>query len=307
MIRKRILILTLILVFAFTLTSCAVSSNSSTGGDNTLSGGANTLTTGGDAPTDGVNGTPGEDVDSPDDKTDPCPCCPDCIQEECGCDKCADSDDCKCTPGSLIPASITFDLEVKVEITDPTPECSYPECGCVSIASTEVTINLIDFDTGYYGTSHDGAGEYLSFASHYWDSEGRKMLGRATPGTAFGFSAMVAVPGTGNVIKVGLDFSGEGDVTMNWENGETLPYPGLMGRLHGLFKGEFIFGEIVITLDPDEMLDPGTYEFDYDLGMIIFELPIVDLTDSEIHKAFTWDTPGMDFVITITLTPVSYE
>jgi len=41
---------------------------------------------------------------------DPCPCCPECIQEECDCEECADSDDCKCSvPGGEADWTISFE------------------------------------------------------------------------------------------------------------------------------------------------------------------------------------------------------
>ena len=32
---------------------------------------------------------------------DPCPCCPDCVQEECVCAECGDSDNCKCSASDI--------------------------------------------------------------------------------------------------------------------------------------------------------------------------------------------------------------
>ena len=125
------------------------------------------------------------------------------------------------------------------------------------------------------------------------------MLGNAAPGTAFGFSAMLAMPGSGNgnIIQAGFDFSGEGDVTMNWPNGEVLPFPGMMGQIQGWFSGTYTINGV--DFDTSGILDPGTYGFDEDTGMWMLELP---LADGEMQKTFAWDDMG--FTITITLTPV---
>ena len=228
---------------------------------------------------------------------DPCECCPDCIQKDCACEKCADSKDCKCyPPGGDNPAK-TYDVEIRTEWKDIDSGCPYPgECGGVTSGKTTVTANFIDNSKGYYGTSEDGAGEYISYNSHYWDSAGREMLGHSAPGTGFGFSASLSIPGAGNTIKAGFNFTGEGDVTMNWPNGETLPFPGMMGQIQGWFSGTYTINGI--DFDTSGILDSSTYEYDRDTGMFVLELP---LTDSEMQKTFSWDNMG--FTITITLTP----
>ena len=288
---KKLCIVILALAMTLTLAACSGGSSGSSGNETS------------NAPDDGITTNPPVMTPeaTPSGSDDPCPCCPNCIQEDCACKDCADSNDCKCsTPRGFAP-SLTYNVEVKVEFTDIDPECPYPaDCGAVSIASTEVTMNWIDNNTGYFGISSNNVGEYLSFSSHYFDSEGRQMLGSVAHGTTFDFSAMLSIPGTSNanVIRVGLDFSGEGDVTMNWPNGENLPYPGMMERIHGMFLGTVRFANI--EFDVSGLIDPETYEFDHDLGMFILEIP---LTNGVMQDTFSFDSPG--FTITITLTPVS--
>ena len=228
---------------------------------------------------------------------DPCSCCPDCVQKECECVECGERDICECKmPRGGGP--LTYDIAIETEYWDQDPTCPFPdECGIVSNSSAKVTMEWDDSRNGYFGTSQDGVGEYLHFGSHYWDSLGHEILGHASPGTTFKFSAMLDIPDAGKdgVIRVGLDFSGEDEVTMNWSNGEVLPFWGMMGMIHGWFSGTYtMLGK---EMDTSGILDPGTFEYDKDLGMFILELP---LKDGDIQKTFEWSR-GLS--MTITLTP----
>jgi len=274
---KKLLIIALMLILVLSLAACGGSGG---GGDNGGSAGGG----GAAAPA-----AAGDD--------DPCPCCPNCIQKECECIECGDNDkyDCKCKlPGG---GSITYNIEIKNKWVDIDSTCPYPgECGMESIALATVTMGPTG--TGYSGTA-SGTGEYLWYNSHYWDSEGRVMLGKVAPGTAFDFKAMLAIPNPnpGNVIRVGFDFSGEADVTMNWPNGEVLPHPGGMERVWSMFSGiYYMFGE---EFHDESLIDSSTFEYDPDSRFVILGLP---LTDGVIEKTFTWD--GLTSVsMTITLTP----
>ena len=261
---KKVYILALALILVFALAACG--GDNTGGGEGGSSGGAGTA-----APA------------SSEDEEHNCPCDPKCENKEC-----KGGDKCQCAEKS---AAKTYNVEIKTVWEDIDPTCPYPtECGGVSIASATVTVN---------SGSANGSGEYVSYNSHYWDSEGRTLIGRVSPGTGFDFKAMLAIPepNNENIIKVGFDFSGEGDVKINWSNGEVLDFPGMMERIHGMFRGVIMFGGE--ELDIGEVFDPGTYEFDQGTGFTMLELP---LTDGVIEKTFDWDAVA-GITMTITLTP----
>ena len=261
---KKLFVVTLVLIFVLSLLGACGGDD---GGNDGASGGGGTATP----------------VASGDDEHN-CPCDPRCTNKEC-----EGGSKCKC--GKSDGAAKTYNIEIKTVWEDVDPTCPYPaECGGVSTASATVTVN---------SGSADGAGEYVSYNSHYWDSEGRTLIGRVAPGTGFGFKAMLAVPepNNENIIKVGFDFSGEGDVTMNWSNGETLLFPGMMERIYGMFRGVIMFGGE--ELEIGEVFDPGTYEFDQSTGFVMLELP---LSGGVIEKTFDWDSVA-GITMTITLTP----
>ena len=244
----------------------------------------------GNPPAGGENSPPPNSTAASDD--DPCACCPNCNQDDCEYE-CKECECCAGSPGS--PPPITYNVEIKTEWKDVDATCPYPgECGGVSVSAADVTVDWAE--DGYNGTGTDGLGEYTSYNSHYWDSAGREMFGHAAPGTTFGFSAMLSIPGD-DVIRVGLRFYGEGDVTMHWPNGETLPFPGMMKQIYGWFSGTVeMFG---VEFDTSGILDPDTFVFDHDTGMILFELPLVE---GVMQETFHWDNRGL--TITITLMPV---
>ena len=273
---KKIFAIALVLALVFSLAACGGGGDGAAGGDGT--GG----------------GAPASPVSSEDE--DPCPCCPDCIQAECVCEECGGNDDydCKCSAPEAASAK-TYDIEVKTVWKDRDSGCPYPdECGGETVGSVRVTMD--PDGAGYFGVSRDGTGEYISYNSHYWDSEGRQMLGHAAPGTSFNFSAMLSVPGKSDAIKVGFDFSGEDDVTMNWPNGEVLSYWGMMGQIHGFFSGTYTIAGT--EFDTSGLIDPETFAFDDELGMFVLEMP---LADGEMQQTFSWDSAKIS--MTITLTP----
>jgi predicted small lipoprotein YifL len=188
------------------------------------------------------SGTPRGNNNTPN-NVDPCDCCPDCDQKKCECAECGGNSDCECSaPSGGIHPPLTYDIGIRIELLKDTDgDCPYPaDCRFTTSGAAKVTMDWADSNNGYFGTSGDGFGEYVYFGSHYWDSDGKKMLGHVAPGTTFNFSAMLSIPNTGNdnVIKVGFNFSGEGDVTMNWPNGEVLPFPGMMDMVQGWFSGK---------------------------------------------------------------------
>ena len=262
---KKVYVIVLALILVFALAACGGSG----GGDDN----------GGVASGGGSTAAP---ASSPDDEHN-CPCEPECNNKEC-----KGGDKCQCSAGEM---AMTYIVEIKTVWEDIDPTCPYPaECGGVSIASATVSVN---------SGAASGSGEYVSYNSHYWDSEGRTLIGKVAPGTDFGFKATLAIPepNNANIIKVGFDFSGESDVTMNWSNGEVLQFPGMMDRISGMFKGVMRFaGE---EFDIGEVFDPGTYEFDHDTGFAILELP---LTGGVMEKTFDWDSVA-GITMTITLTP----
>ena len=199
---------------------------------------------------------------------------------------------------------LTYNVEIKTEWKDSASAgCPFPDkCGGVTIGTVEVTMNWVE-GKGYFGTNQNGVGEYLSWDNHYTDSDGRQMLGHVASDSSFDFSASLSMSGSGNsdIIKAGFSFLGEGDVTLNWDNGETLPFWGMMGQIHGWFSGKNIIADL--EFDTSGFIDPNTFEFDHDLGMLILELP---LESGEILKEFSWITAnGITLVMAITLTPVN--
>jgi len=291
-LRRVVIVFALVLFLAVTLASCGVNSNAPSGGE-TLSG-SNTLS-GGDAPTDGDNGTPGENADSSEDNKDPCPCCPECLQEECECDKCADSDNCKCTPGGGEDdfPPLTFNIEIVIDLTDP--DCNYEGCGMSTSGSAVVTMNFVDRVTGYLGTSTEGVGVTTRNGSHE-----TAVKYDVIPGDFpfYDFTAQLSIPGDYKsyagvdgdykTILVGVDSFGPDIVTYNlanWGGGlESMPSP-----IHGSF--EYLLHNPLPT-------DVGTAYPDPDMGLLIFEMPLME---TPITVIFAW---GEDLYVYITLSPV---
>jgi len=264
---KKLFVVTLVLIFVLSLLSACGDGGA---GDDGSGGGES-------------GGGTAAPVTSEDDEHN-CPCDPKCENKEC-----KGGAKCQCSEDSVTK---TYKVEIKTVWEDIDPTCPYPtECGGVSIASATVTVN---------SGSASGAGEYISYNSHYWDSEGRTLIGRVAPGTDFDYKAMLAIPEPNkeNIIKVGFDFSGEGDVTMNWSNGEVLPFPGMMERIYGMFRGVIMFGGEEMEIG--EVFEPGTYEYDKSTGFVMLDLPY---SSGVIEKTFNWDSVA-GIAMTITLTPV---
>jgi hypothetical protein len=70
----------------------------------------------------------------------------------------------------------------------------------------------------------------------------------------------------------------------------------MMGMIHGWFSGTYeMFGQ---EMDTSGALEPGTYEYDQDLGMLILELP---LTQGDMQKTFEWKGQrGLLMAVTLT-------
>ena len=145
---KRLMTIVLTMVLALTLlTACPFGSDTPDGG---TSGGGDVA-----APPEATPTPTETPVPTPEPK-DPCPCCPDCIQEECECVECGDSDDCKCKlPGSV--GSFTFLVEIDINQID--------SGGKSIISFVEATVLLDDFNsTGWFGgTEVSGEHTYLGW------------------------------------------------------------------------------------------------------------------------------------------------
>jgi len=282
---KRIITIIFTLILALLLISCGAGSNSP-GGGNTLSGG--------DTPTGGDSNKHGGDEDPQNENNDPCPCCPDCIQEECECDKCAKSNKCKCTPGGGDDfPPLTFNIEIVVDLTDP--DCNFDGCGMSTSGSAVVTMNFVDRVTGYFGTSADGVGVTTRNGSHE-----TAVRNAVIPGDLrnYEFTAQLSVPadykkytgadGDYITILVGVDRLGPDEITYNLAD-----WGGGLENMPGLLLGTFDY-----LMQHPLPSDVGTAYADPDMGLLIFEMPLMD---TPITVIFTW---GEDLYIYITLSPV---
>ena len=141
--KKRIIAIALTLILALSLAAC--------GGGNIPPNAS-----GGTYPTKPSATTPSA---TPSKDEDPCPCCPDCIQEECDCEECADSDDCKCTPGGLSNGPFTFKVEINTNFVGSLGQVYR------TIGTATVTLNDSD-SSGWFGST-EGHGEYTDFGPDY--------------------------------------------------------------------------------------------------------------------------------------------
>ena len=289
---KRAIIIILTLILALSLISCGVGSN--TPGSNVPGGDGTASADGGDAPTGGDNNKSGENEDPLNENKDPCPCCPDCIQEECGCEKCANSNKCKCTPGGGDDfPPLTFNVEIVVDLTDP--DCNFEGCGMSISGSAVVTMNFIDRVTGYMGTSAEGVGVTTRNGSHETAVKNDVIPGNlpfyefttqlSIPGD---YKAYAGVDGDYTTILVGIDSFGPDEITYDFSawGGKTESGP---SPIHGTFD---------YLLHNPLPADVGTAYSDPDLGLLIFEMPLMD---TPITVIFTW---GEDLYVYITLSPV---
>ena len=108
MCTKKLFIVILVMMLVFSIVAC--DGGSTSGGDNTLTPPETT--------------PPSTETPEPNpDAKDPCPCCPDCIQEECFCEQCSDSDSCKCAiTGGRGIWTVLFDNAVAVSPNRALPD-----------------------------------------------------------------------------------------------------------------------------------------------------------------------------------------
>ena len=284
---KKALAMILVIILALSLlTACGRGGTS--GGSDGASGGDNIS-----APSEGTL-SPVDPAESPElmqEPKDPCPCCPDCIQVECGCEKCADSDDCKCTPGSLSDyPPITYDIEIAADLT--CLECSYEGCGMDTFSTVRVTMNWIDDQTGYFGSA-EGLGETIKNGTHV-NREG------VAPGDLppYDFTAHLFIPseektfsGIGDdhkTVFVGINKVSPDEATIDWSNWGA-------GKVTATSYLTFVIEDLFADPGPS---DTGTAYPDPDTGLIIFEMPLMD---TPIGVIFSWN--GI-LNFTITLIPV---
>ena len=264
---KRLIAIALILILTLSLTAC---------------GGGNPAT------------TPGE---TPSGKDDPCPCCSNCIQEECECAKCGDSDGCKCKlpdGGDDVHPPLTYNIEIETELM--CDECNFDGCGMITSGSAIVTMNFIDRKTGYWGRSADGTGVTAKNGTHELAVKKTVAYGDLPN---YRFTAELSVPsdhktyvgtdGDYKTIFVSVDKFGPDEATIDWTawggGPETAP-----SFLSFIYQG---------LLEYAEPSDVGTAYPDPDTGSFIFEMPLMD---SPIRVLFTW---GEVLCVYITLTPTS--
>ena len=294
---RKVLFLAFVVVLALVmLTACSGGSVYTTGsGDSNAPSGGSNAQGGGNAPSGGDSSQkpPAKPAgETPGGNADPCPCCPECVQTECACERCADSDDCKCTPGNLLPLSITYDMEIEVELV--CHECGYDGCGVVTSGSARVTMNLIDSKTGYFGSA-EGFGETLKNGMHELAVKYDVVPGDLSE---YGFTAQLSiisdkatfVGADGNYIPVlvGLDKLGAGESTYDFTAWGGTPHT-IPSILH-----EFV-QELLRNPHPS---DVGTAYPDPGTGFFIFEMPLME---APIRVLFTW---GEHYYIYITLIPV---
>jgi len=148
---KRFLAITLVIILALTLlTACPFGGDTPDGG---TSGRDDTLAAPETTPTPPTTEPPKPTTN------DPCPCCPDCIQEECSCEECVNSDDCKCSAPGGSEGPFTFLVEIDTNIIGSLGQ-GYRTIGTA-------TITLDDFDSSGWFGSAVGAGIYTDISFEY--------------------------------------------------------------------------------------------------------------------------------------------
>ena len=120
---------------------------------------------------------------------DPCACCPDCVQKDCVCDECADSDDCLCTAGGG-DGPFTFLVEIDTNFIG--------SLGQVYRTTGTATVTLDDFDSSGWFGSAEGFGEYSDWGQDYLELE---------EATDYDFTVRLSNydPLKGDSIKIGTD------------------------------------------------------------------------------------------------------
>ena len=277
---KKAIAITLIIILALSLLTACKGGGTSGGTGSSLPAEATPPLT-----------EPDEPPGSAPEPNDPCPCCPDCIQEECDCNKCADSDKCKCASGSLSDyPPITYDIEIAADLT--CLECSYDGCGMDTFGTVRVTMSWIDDQTGYFGSA-EGLGETVKNGTHV-NREG------VAPGDLppYYFTAHLFVPSEGKTftgpgdgyqtVFLGIDRVSPDEATIDWSNWGA-------GKVTAISYLTFVIEDLFADPGPS---DTGTAYPDPDTGLIIFEMPLMD---TPIAVIFSWN--GI-LNFTITLIPV---
>jgi len=226
--------------------------------------------------------------ETPSGNDDPCPCCPDCIQEDCECEECADSKDCKCGSGSLDEyPPLTYDVEIHFELMHD--GCGFDDCGFETIGRARVMMDYIDSTTGYSGSSPDGSGNTFRNANH--EVENKNAL---APGDLpdYDFTAQLSIPADKKVIRVGVNRLGPDEATYDWSAFEGL----------GIHTSPTPFNQFLLYM----FEQPNPFEYgavvypEPDTGLLIFEVPLIEGTDMQ-GQQYKWD----NIFISITLTPVN--
>ena len=222
---------------------------------------------------------------------DPCPCCPNCIQKECECADCGDSDDCECkSPGGLGEeveyTPITYNVEITTEWECGDPECIIDGCRGETRSDAEVTMDWKGAGTGYVGSAR-GIGEYLYLGNHFIGSDHLPKLGLVEPGTQYDFFVELNDPSDGTNIRVCLLHGEVNEVPVHWPGGEQTVTPGVMAMLYILYSG-----------GADKTLDVFLDGVASNTECAVFELS----HSGDLRETFTDNIAG--YSITVTLTRV---
>jgi hypothetical protein len=236
-----------------------------------------------------------EDTDDPEDEDetdiDPCPCCPDCNQEECECAECGDNNDCECKmPGGFAPPALTYDIVIYTNYLCPYHDDS-SNCGFQTNGTASVTMNFIDSETGYWGSSSDGIGETIK--AGYCDAKkASKVLGDLR---SYEFTAQLSIFGDQKAILVGVDRLGSEWFYFNW---------GVWGEgLVDMESGSIIAFFFQFMMENPVPPENGLVVYpDLETGLLIFEVPLIEGEYMQ-GQQFMWKGEA-DLFITITLTPL---
>jgi hypothetical protein len=140
---KKLFAITLILILAFTLfAGCGGGGN---GGGGNGSGGGNA-------------------AQVSNDNEDPCPCCPECIQKECECIECGESDDCECKmPGGGGMGPLAFKVEYRAHyVVSGGVSCDIRTSGEAIVRMDQTN------EAGHFGRG-EGVGRYDYYHLDEWE------------------------------------------------------------------------------------------------------------------------------------------
>ena len=152
---KKYFKLVLVMILALSLlTACGGGGGSSGGTDN-------------DKPkTQTVNDKATDDEEENDEEEieiDPCPCCPDCLQIDCECFECGESDDCECVlPGGGI-GPLTFRVEyIAHYVVSGDTSCDIKTSGEAIVLMDQTN------EAGHFGSA-EGVGRYVHHKMTEWE------------------------------------------------------------------------------------------------------------------------------------------